>query len=157
MYLPETAEEWKAIPFLTDHEASNLGRIRNAKTGVIRKSHATQKYYFRLSIQRKTYYVHRLVMAAWAGRELMPREFVRHLDDDGLNNKIENLAIGNHASNWQDRRDNDRAGLKLRLRDVQRIRADLKRRESKMIAAQYGISHSHVRNIKSGHRYGWLS
>jgi hypothetical protein len=156
MYLPETKEEWKIIPFLIDHEASNLGRIRNRKTGSIRKLNATQKYYFRLSIQRKNYYVHRLVMSAWAGRELSPLEFVRHLDDDGLNNKIENLAIGNHASNWQDRRNNDRAGLKLRLRDVQRIRSDLKRRASKMIATQFGISHSHVRNIASGHRYGWL-
>jgi hypothetical protein len=40
---------------------------------------------------------------------------------------------------------------------VQRIRSDLTRRPVKLIAMDYGISHSHVRNIASGHRYGWLN
>ena len=95
-------------------------------------------------------------MAAFVGRALDRSEQVRHADDDGLNNNIENLAIGTARDNCHDRRRNDRAGWKLRKRDVHRIRADLRRRNWHDIARQHGISRSHVRNIATGHRYGWL-
>ncbi len=156
MYLPETEEEWKPIPHLPTYEASDGGRIRNKTTGTIRKPLICRKYYKRLSICRKSHLVHRLVMSAFLGRELTSDEYVRHLDDDGLNNKLSNLAIGSAADNLADRRANDRAGFKLRKRDVQRIRYDLKRKHAKQVAAEYGISHAHACNILSGHRYGWL-
>jgi hypothetical protein len=156
IYLHENEENWKQIPHLPTYEASNFGRIRNTKTGTIRKPLICRKYYQRLSICGKSHLVHRLVMAAFLCRELAITELVRHLNDDGLDNRLENLAVGTAYDNWHDRRMNDRAGWKLRQRDVQRIRSDLKRRHAKLIAMDYGISHSHVRNIASGHRYGWL-
>ena len=122
MYLPENNDNWKPIPHLPAYEASDKGRIRNTKTGTIRKPLICRKYYKRLSIGGKSHLVHRLVMAAHLGRELTGAEQVRHLDDDGLNNKIDNLCLGTAADNWADRRLNDRAGWKLRQRDVQRIR-----------------------------------
>jgi hypothetical protein len=156
MYLPKNDEEWKKIPHLTNYEASDQGHIRNTKTGTIRKPLVCRKYYKRLSIAGKNYLVHRLVMAAFLGRELAATEQVRHLNDDGLDNRLPNLCVGSAADNWADRRANDRAGIKLRQRDVQRIRCDLRRRPAKLVALMHGISHSHVRNIRSGHRYGWL-
>ena len=149
-------EIWKLIPHLPGYEASNTGRIRNRKTGTIRKLQITSAYYHAVSIGGRTYLVHRLVMAAFAGRNLDRSELVRHRDDDGLNNQLANLSIGTQMDNWHDRRMNDRAGWKLRQRDVHRIRADLRRRNWHDIARQHGISTSHVRNIASGHRYGWL-
>jgi hypothetical protein len=156
MYLPENDENWKPIPHLPTYEASDKGRIRNRITGTIRRPNQTTRYYLRVSIGGKNYLVHRLVMAAHIGRELTRAEQVRHLDDDGLNNRLDNLSVGTAADNWADRRLNDRAGWKLRQRDVQRIRADLRRRPTKQVAIMHGVSHSHVRNILNGHRYGWL-
>ncbi|MDE8343995.1 MAG: HNH endonuclease, partial [Acidocella sp.] len=143
-------------PHLPTSEASDKGRIRNKITGTIRKPLICRKYYKRLSILGRSHLVHRLVMAAHLGRELTSDEYVRHLDDDGLNNKLSNLAIGSAADNLADRRANDRAGFKLRKRDVQRIRAELASRPAKLVAITHNISHAHACNIRSGARYGWL-
>ena len=156
MYLLQIDEIWKQIPQLDNYEASNLGRIRNRETGRIRKLQITTNYYKRVHVRGRNYLVHRLVMSAFMCRDVDKSEIVRHLDDDGLNNNYDNLALGTQRDNWLDRRANDRAGWKLRQRDVHRIRSDLRRKSARAIADAFGISRSHVRNIRTGHRYGWL-
>jgi hypothetical protein len=153
----ETSELWKLImhPSIAGYEASNLGRIRNAKTGKVRKLYTTPKYYTTVSIGGNNYLVHRLVASAFFGRTISPTEFVRHRDDDGMHNALENLTLGTRHDNMMDRRANDRSGWKLRQRDVRRMRADLRHMPLAAVAHRYGISRSHVGNIRANRRWSW--
>jgi hypothetical protein len=45
---------------------------------------------------------HRLVMARYLGRALLPGELVRHLNGNKKDNRIENLALGSHLENTMD-------------------------------------------------------
>lgn len=47
----------------------------------------------------KTARVHRMVAAAWG---LGPSHLIRHLDGDGTNNRVENLAPGTEGDNLRD-------------------------------------------------------
>jgi hypothetical protein len=155
---PQNTEIWNKIhhPRIAGYEASNEGRIRRSKTGKIRKLYITRKYYMTISIGGHNYLVHRLVASAFYGRDISPVEFVRHRDDDGMHNAISNLVLGTRRDNMLDRRINDRSGLKLRQREVRRLRADLCHMTLAAVASRYGISRSHCGNIRANRRWSWL-
>lgn len=120
-----TKEIWKPVPgFGGWYEASSIGRIRSVDR-VVEKRHSSgaimqQKYkgkllkpthddgYLRIQIsvnkKRKFIGVHRLVLLAFIGK---PSDgYVgRHLNDNPLDNRIENLAWGSHNDNMADRKE----------------------------------------------------
>jgi hypothetical protein len=55
-------------------------------------------------IKNKSIYIHKLQAYQKFGYDLFNSKLVRHLDDDSLNNKIENIFIGNYSQNYKDRR-----------------------------------------------------
>jgi len=55
-------------------------------------------------IKNKSIYVHKLQAYQKFGYDLFNSKLVRHLDDDSLNNRIENITIGNYSQNYNDRR-----------------------------------------------------
>jgi hypothetical protein len=53
-------------------------------------------------------FIHRMVAYQKYGDELYEHEVVRHLDDNGLNNSGDNLALGSHENNRYDMPPNKR-------------------------------------------------
>lgn len=100
------AERWLPVPEWTDlYEVSSYGRVRNIKTGRIRRiqklRHSVNLQLARGSEQPRNYTVHRLVMLAFVG----PRPdgmVVRHIDGDFTNCHLNNLAYGTQSENMYD-------------------------------------------------------
>lgn len=88
-------EQWKQIPEYPKYEASNLGKIRNIKTGRILKQAYLNSGYSIVSMRidgiTKTVPVHRLVMLAFDHRDNVSKLNVNHKDWDKTNNRLDNL------------------------------------------------------------------
>ena len=103
-------EEWREIDGYPGYQISNDGRVRsyvNNRHGVGASAHELRptpnhQGYNTVQLGRgNRYLVHRLVASAF-----IPNEdnypLVRHLDDNPLNNRVENLAWGTQTDNMQD-------------------------------------------------------
>lgn len=111
-------EVWREITSLPGVKASSLGRllapeanakmphggIRSYKTkpvcGTKRKArkNAAHQYYGWL-YRGKNYKVHRLICEAFHGEPPNEKSIVIHLDENGLNNRAENLKWGTQKEN----------------------------------------------------------
>lgn len=87
-------EVWKTMKEHKNYEISNYGKIRNKKTGRIRKTTINNKGYEQILVyinkKPKSYYVHRVVANNFIDN---PNNFkeINHMDENKLNNKIDNL------------------------------------------------------------------
>lgn len=112
-----SAEEWRPIPGFPDYEASNQGRVRSWRQpglGASKRRRATPKLLRTPTIGRypmvslgegNRFRLHIIIARTFIG----PRpdgEVIRHLDDDPLNNRPENLAYGSQFDNMQDAKRN---------------------------------------------------
>lgn len=120
-------ELWLPIPGYDDYEASSLGRIRSTprrvyvnrasgghwrvygKTRVLSQERFTAPgglkdiYHARVPLgQGRRALVHRLVAAAFHGAP-EDGQCVRHLNNDSMDNRSENLVWGTHAENMHDK------------------------------------------------------
>jgi hypothetical protein len=96
-------ENWQPIPqFETKYEVSDLGRIRNINTGLIKKLVVIAGYYYiGLSYKdrkSKSFRVHRLVAKAFIPNPLNLSQ-VNHIDCDKFNNNVSNLEWCTHEQN----------------------------------------------------------
>lgn len=89
-------EIWRPVPN-AKYEASNLGRLRNPKTGNIVGTHRNAAGY----VTAPDILVHRAVLAAFDG-DRPPNIVVRHKDNDRTNNALTNLEWGTRAENAAD-------------------------------------------------------
>ncbi len=106
-------EQWRTIPTFETYEASNLGRIRNIKTGTILKPNRNCKGYRHVVLYRGSKKdkhmvgVHRAVALAWIDN---PNNYdtVNHKDANPDNNCVDNLE-------WMSNEDNVRytQGIKV--------------------------------------------
>lgn len=103
--MQDTEEIWKAVPGYNGKvEASSQGRIRsfftNPKGRVLKLQKGLRGKYLRVQLKTNKNYqsVHRLVAMAWHDN---PCNYpvVRHLDDNGLNNKASNLQWDTQSNN----------------------------------------------------------
>lgn len=94
-------EKWLTIRNHPDYEVNNLGDVRNKKTNRILKPqlNRTDEYY-RVALNGKRYYVHRLVADAFFDGD-HDKIDVNHIDGNRLNNKLSNLE-------WCTRKENIR-------------------------------------------------
>ena len=89
-------ELWKNIDIATNYEVSNLGRVRNTKTGQILNPGVSGNGYKQVSIKFKDtnkfkkQYIHRLVAQYWLENPENKRE-VNHINLDRTDNRVENL------------------------------------------------------------------
>lgn len=107
------AEEWKpVVGFEGRYEVSDQGRIRNAKTGRIRKLMRHPRGYLFLNLQHPTTprnyaKVHHIVLEAFVGPRPEGMECC-HANDIPDDNRLENLRWGTKSSNMQDQVRNGR-------------------------------------------------
>lgn len=101
--------------------------------------------------------IHRLVWQAF-NRTLAPGEQVRHLDGQAINNRPENLAVGNAKDNMEDR---DRHGRTMRgsrhvfakLSEQEVGEIDQLRAEGwtlRALACRFGVHHKTIGSIVHG-------
>lgn len=119
-------EKWKIIEEADNYEVSSLGRIRNIKTGKIRKPCSTNFGYAQvgLRINGKTVFrsIHRLVAKAFIPNPNNYAE-VNHKDYDRYNNRVDNLEWVSHKSilNHVFSSDNPDRVRKQIIREVKKI------------------------------------
>lgn len=100
-------EIWKPIPGYENlYHASSLGNIRSLKPYRIKKLYlSSNKKYLFTSISKdsttKRIGVHRLIAWTFIGKQEKYIE-VRHINGNGLDNRIENLCYGSKSDNMQD-------------------------------------------------------
>lgn len=103
-----TVEEWRQVVGSPDYQVSDRGRVISYKRKTPKVMRLTrQKGYLHVTIAmgalgrvRRT--VHSLVAEAFIGPRPTGLQ-VRHLDGDGENNQVANLAYGTNSENMQDR------------------------------------------------------
>lgn len=92
-------ERYKQIDEFPGYEVSNLGNVRNRKTGRILKPRLNKKDgYGRVALNGKDRYVHRLVAGTFMDGDHDGFE-VNHIDGNKWNNNLANLE-------WCNRKDN---------------------------------------------------
>lgn len=83
-------EIWMLIPGYQGYEASSFGRIKNIKTGTIRKLRLKKSGYLSVKIKQKHLLVHRLIAATFIPNAGNKPE-VNHKDRNRVNNSSQNL------------------------------------------------------------------
>lgn len=87
-------EEWRCIPDYPNYQVSNLGNVRNIKTGRILSSGINNSGYINVSLckngEAKNYMVHRLVASAFIPNPKNLPE-INHKDHNRQNNCVDNL------------------------------------------------------------------
>ena len=158
----------------TTYEISNYGRVRrnNKKTGDLEALNPTNikgysAFIFR-SIKNKpcTKYVHKMVGETFVEKDREDQNFVIHKDFEKPNNHIDNLKwvdkwelAAHHRSNPNGRKRKitnaklDETKVKL----IKKILLRDNRTRLKMIAKQFGISHTQLNRIRSGENWGHVT
>jgi hypothetical protein len=99
----------KRIPGNRNYGISEASEVMNLKTGRILKQSkrggkpGTGGQYFAVRLSGKAHYVHVLMLQAYVGPRPFPRAEARHLNDDKLDNRLENLCWGTQSENNRDR------------------------------------------------------
>ena len=109
-------EEWKKVAGFDNYSVSNLGKVRNDKTGRILKQKTEKDGYFEVNLyretQRKTFRVHRLVALAFIPQLDKNRNEVDHIDYNKKNNRVDNLRWLTTQENLEHSRDRIIEGIK---------------------------------------------
>lgn len=109
-------EEWRKVAEFDNYSVSNLGRVRNDKTGRILKQKTEKDGYFEVTLRRnpkqKTYRVHRLVAQAFIPQLDKNRDVIDHIDFDRKNNRVDNLRWLTIQENLEHSKDRMLEGIK---------------------------------------------
>lgn len=173
-------EKWVPIPFDTvenppRYDVSNYGRIRSFqstrgenKEGTLIKGSLIQGYRslnIRAGGKTLNRYVHKLVAEHFVSRARPDQTFVIHLDHDKLNNYVLNLRWATKSEMVEHNRQNPNVlnrvqpkrtrNYKLTESKVMIIKKLLKNDNNrlKMIAKQFGITHTQLNRIRSGENW----
>ena len=148
------AEEWKNIQDYENYEVSNLGNVRNKKTGRILKSYNKGGYaVVGLSKTKgKIFQVHRLVCQAFIlNPENKPQ--VNHIDKNGLNNNVKNLEWNTVVEN-NIHRSNGVTQTTNQNMIIYRVDKDtnekLEKYDSIELAGEWAFKQGLVKNLHSG-------
>jgi hypothetical protein len=167
--LSATSEEnWKPVPFgpYGDYyEVSNLGRIKNKRTGKVlrpskisdrwqRPNRSTEYLGVRLSVRqlKKTFKVHTLVLTAFVGPRPNGMQCC-HGDCDSTNNRLSNLRWDTPKNNMADSASSGRCSkpVKLNRRIAEEVRSQRASGvPAKAIASNLSVNLSTIYHILSG-------
>jgi hypothetical protein len=112
-------EMWKTVESSPNYKVSNLGSIKNTKTGKMLKVATNNSGYKLVCLstenKKQTGYIHRLVAEAFIDTNLDTRtSVVNHIDGNKSNNIIENLEWATYAENAY----HGKARLKVKAKEV---------------------------------------
>lgn len=152
-----TEEIWKDIPGYEGlYQVSDQGRVRSLDR--VLALTRMKSGHLSVRLNRKFYYVHRVVLAAFVCE---PKEYAtdvrveaRHLDGNPANNAIKNLVWGTVKENRADRR---RLGEKAKLSKDQMtaLQSDLRGGALlKDVAAKFNIDRHTAARYRDGYMYG---
>lgn len=160
-------EIWLPIPDCDGYFASNYGRVKNEKTGVIYKGHVDNKGYIRISIiensVRKYRNISRLVCAAFNGKN--NEKMVLHINGNPADNRIENLRYGTAKENYTDavRHGTNSKGLihgiaKLKPNEIKTIREEYAAGgiTYKQIGDKYGVTACAIFRVIKKDNWKWI-
>lgn len=93
-------ENYKTLSFNENYEVSDLGNVRNKRTGRILKPEVVHNGYLRVTISKKRYRVHRLVYETFVGP--IPEGYqIDHINEKRQDNRLVNLQVLTQAENLQ--------------------------------------------------------
>jgi len=158
-------EIWRVIPDFPLYSASNLGRIKNKKTGTILKPYKNKKGYFDISIPkdvnlksiRATKRIHKLISMTFLGKCTDGKE-VNHKNCIKTDNSLKNLE---YVTSRENSIHSIKMGVWKRLfnetdiREVKRL-LFIEKFLSKKIAKIFKCHYSTILRIKEGKIYNWV-
>ncbi|WP_044173912.1 HNH endonuclease [Flectobacillus major] len=172
-------EKWVDIPFTEvevppRYQVSNYGRLKSFQNDPVNGdviAGSKIQGYKSLNIRAKgnkslNRYVHKLVAEFFLKKDSEEKKFVIHLDHDKLNNHWENLKWVTRDEMTIHNRDNPAVrdkviprrtkNYKLTESKVLMIKKMLRsdKNRLKMIAKQFGITHTQLNRIRSGENWG---
>lgn len=158
-------ESWRDVPgFEGRYQVSDQGRVRswvNRRGEIILMAHPLKPGTNRKGYQyvllsrngkRQYFFIHQLVLLAFAGAPAQGQEG-SHLNDDRADNRRSNLAWETHQENERRKRRLSGAAVgKLDERQVEEIRS---RRGERLVALakEFGVSHATIWNVQNGVTY----
>lgn len=153
----KTGIEWTDVPGWPGAKCSRAGEILGP-SGVVLKHYIDPHTGHRhVLIRKRKLRVHHAVLLTYVGQRPLGHNGL-HRDDDPANNNVENLYWGTPLDNARDRRRNrgyptgaQAPGARLTTEQVAAIRLD--GRSSRVVAAQYGVSHTSILEIRRGNRW----
>ena len=169
-------EKWERIDFpefdnQIHYEISNYGRIKsfqNTQEGVLIQGSLIQGYQsLNVRFQNKSvnHYLHKLVAKHFCQQNSPKDTFVIHLDYNKLDNRADNLQWADRSKVTEHNKNNPSVinrlipirtkNYKLTEGKVMLIKQMLKSDKSrlKMIAKQFGITHTQLNRIRSGENW----
>jgi hypothetical protein len=118
-------EEWKGMVGNPKYEISDKGRVRNTLTKKLLKLTTQEHGYVTVSINKKQFYLHRLVAFAFIDNlDPINKIFVNHLDGNKENNTVENLEWVTHPENMKHARKNNLMPTKISGVQINQLDAD---------------------------------
>jgi hypothetical protein len=169
-------EKWERIDFpefdnQIHYEISNYGRIKsfqNTQEGVLIQGSLIQGYQsLNVRFQNKSvnHYIHKLVAKHFCQQNSPKDTFVIHLDYNKLDNRADNLQWADRSKVTEHNKNNPSVinrliplrtkNYKLTEGKVMLIKQMLRSDKSrlKMIAKQFGITHTQLNRIRSGENW----
>ena len=152
-------ETWAVVPGHPNHIVSTEGRVRHHRANApILKGYVDADGYRRLRLDGRERRVHRLVCEAFNGAPPAGTECA-HRDGNPLNNNASNLRWATYAENVADTiklgrfqtpsfRGEKHPNAQLSDAQVAAIRAS--HLSSRAVAAEFGVSQSHVVRLRNG-------
>jgi len=152
-------EVWKlVVGYEGLYEVSNLGRVRNSK-GHVMKPRLSKKKYHRVNLcqggERKTFWLHRLVLEAFIGKPPEEKYECNHKNGDKIDNRVENLEYVSGSENVRhsyselNRKGSGACvGQKLTPEQVHCIRAS--KASGTVLADMYKVSDTTISQIRNG-------
>lgn len=161
---------WKIIEHFNNYSVSQIGQIKNNKTGKILSPSISPNGYLKVILRKNnisyTRSIHRLVAEAFVSNS-ENKETVNHIDGNKLNNTYSNLEWLSYRKNMEHaittglRKDLGEGSKNAKLTTHQVVEilnlAKEDKLKNKEIAKQFNISSAYVSQIIKNKRWGHLN